>query len=160
MKMNKSIVCVFVFSLLIFAGCQVVGNLWPTPISKQALRYAGYEPNAVAFYEKNIGFAEEVKQTALEHYIETEQELLYKSNLNKEKYQLAVKYLDLSIQTAKTERETMIGTLQNPGWLLSSLIALLPVGTYVAGYKTQRPEDYTEAEMKTLLNEAKSTTQS
>ncbi len=54
----------------------------------------------------------------------------------------------------------MVGTLQNPGWLLSSLIALLPVGTYVAGYKTQRPEDYTEAEVKTLIAETKTTTQS
>jgi len=155
MDQKKTLIAIFVASLLIFSGCQVLSNLWPTPVSDQALRYIGTEPNSVCFYKKNLGFATNVKQTALDLYISTEEELLYRSNLNKERYRIAMAYLDLSIQQAKSEQTSMIGTLNQPGWLLSSLIALLPVGTYLAGYNTQRPQDYSESEMQAKISENK-----
>jgi hypothetical protein len=49
----------------------------------------------------------------------------------------------------------MIGTLAQPGWFLSGLLSLLPVGSYVLGYRTQRPEDYNEQEFQTEVSKIK-----
>jgi hypothetical protein len=50
---------------------------------------------------------------------------------------------------------TAIGTLQQPGWLLAGLLTLLPVGTYVAGWRTLWPAHYTEEEVQAAIAKAK-----
>jgi hypothetical protein len=48
-----------------------------------------------------------------------------------------------------------IGTLAQPGWLLAGLMTLLPVGSFVAGWRTLWPSHYTEEEVQAEIAKAK-----
>jgi hypothetical protein len=50
-----------------------------------------------------------------------------------------------------------IGTLAQPGWLLAGLMTLLPIGSYVAGWKTLWPSHYTEEEVQAAVQQAQQT---
>ncbi|GAI55161.1 unnamed protein product, partial [marine sediment metagenome] len=90
----------------------------------------------------------------IDTYIGKQLRLDYLANLNKEKYQQVIGILDLSINQARQDRMTAIGTLAQPGWLLAGLLTLLPVGSYVAGWRTLWPSHYTEQEVQVALRQA------
>jgi len=48
----------------------------------------------------------------------------------------------------------MLGTIEQPGWLLTGLLTLLPIGSYIAGWRTLWPSHYTEEEVKAELQKA------
>jgi hypothetical protein len=144
-----------VVSLLLISGCQLLYDLWPAKVSKTSLIYTGRDPNKYSVLFENVGLAKNLRAEASDIYISSQLDLEYRANLNKEKYKLVIDFLDLSIQQADQERMTMIGTLAQPGWFLSGLLSLLPVGSYVLGYRTQRPEDYNEQEFQTEVSKIK-----
>jgi hypothetical protein len=147
-----------VITLLLISGCQLLYDLWPAKMSKTSLVYTGHDPNKYSFLNENVGLAKSIRSEASDIFISSQLNLEYRANLNKEKYKLVTDFLDTSIQQAEQERMTMIGTLQQPGWLLSGLLSLLPVGSYLLGYRTQRPEDYNEQELQTEISKVKTTT--
>jgi hypothetical protein len=75
--------------------------------------------------------------------------------LNKENISRYSAILDVSIKQAETDRQSMLGTIEQPGWLLTGLLALLPVGSFVAGWRTLWPSHYTEDEVKAEIAKAK-----
>jgi hypothetical protein len=160
MDWKKTIIIIFIVTLLLISGCQLLYDLWPAKISKTAFTYTGRDPNETCALFQNVGLAKELRAEASDVYITSQLDLEYRANLNKEKYKLVTDFLDTSIAAAESERMSIVGTLQQPGWLLSGLLSLLPVGTFALGYRTQRPEDYNESEVQKLLTEAKKTTQS
>jgi hypothetical protein len=154
----KVILACFVLAAVVLAtGCQFAYDLWPADVSPLAVKYAGREPNSVKWYEKNLHTARELKNQVIDVYIGEQLRLDYLANLNKEKYQQVLGILDLSIKQAEQDRLSALGTLDQPGWLLAGLLTLLPIGSYVAGWKTLWPSHYTEEEVQAEIAKAKDT---
>ncbi|MFA5291649.1 MAG: hypothetical protein WC496_01295 [Phycisphaerae bacterium] len=152
----KVILSVIVVGAVVFAtGCQFAYDFWPAEISPLAVKYAGREPNSIKWYEKNLRTAGELKNEVIDIYIGEQLRLDYLANLNKEKYQQVIGILDLSIKQAQADRMALIGTLDQPGWLLTGLLTLLPVGSYVAGWRTLWPNHYTEQEVQAEIAKIK-----
>lgn len=155
----KIILCaIIVISVILVTGCQFAYDFWPAEISPLAVKYAGRDVNSVQWYEKNLHTAREVKNQVIDVYICESLKLNYLANLNKEKYQQVIGLIDLSIKQAEADRMTAIGTIEQPGWLLAGLLALLPAGSYIAGWRTLWPSHYTEQEVQQEIAKAKSTT--
>ncbi len=152
---------VIIFAIGLGAGCSMINDFWPAKVSTQAIKFAHKDPNNSKYqwWASNIGTARELRNDVIDVYIGQQLLLQYQASLNKEKYQQALNFLDLSIKQAEAERTAAIGTLQNPGWLLTGLLTLLPVGSYLAGWKTQRPQDYTEQEVQDLIAKTKAEAQ-
>jgi hypothetical protein len=152
----KVILSIVIVAAVIFAtGCQFLYDCWPADISPLAVRYAGTEPNSIKWFNKNLHTARELRNQIIDTYIGEQLKLDYLANLNKEKYQMVLGILDLSIRQAEADRMEAIGTLAQPGWLLAGLMTLLPVGTYVAGWRTLWPSHYTEQEVQQEIAKAK-----
>ena len=148
-----SIVVIAAFALT--AGCQLLYDFWPADISPLAVKYAGRDPNSIKWFSQNLHTARELKNQVIDTYTGELLRLDYLANLNKEKYQQVIGLLDLSIKQAEQDRMTAIGTLQQPGWLLAGLLTLLPVGSYIAGWRTLWPAHYTEEEVQAAIAKAK-----
>ncbi len=146
---------IVIASAVLLTGCQFAYDFWPADISPLAVQYVGREPNSVKWYEKNLHTAKELKNQIIDTYIGEQLKLDYLANLNKEKYRQVLGILDLSITQAQADRQTALGTTQQPGWLLAGLLTLLPVGSYVAGWRTLWPSHYTEQEVQTEIAKAK-----
>jgi hypothetical protein len=154
----KVILSIIVVATVVFVtGCQFLYDCWPADISPLAVKYAGRDPNSIKWYDKNLHTAGELKNQVIDTYTGEQLKLDYLANLNKEKYQQVLGILDLSIKQAEADRMEAIGTLAQPGWLLAGLMTLLPIGSYVAGWRTLWPSHYTEEEVKQLVANAKST---
>lgn len=155
----KVILACLVLAGVVFAtGCQFLYDCWPADISPLAVKYAGREPNSVKWYDKNLHTAGELKNEVIDIYTGEQLRLDYLANLNKEKYQQVLGILDLSIKQAEADRLAAIGTLAQPGWLLTGLLTLLPVGSYVAGWRTLWPAHYTEEEVQAEIAKTKENT--
>jgi len=155
------VVTILVVSVLLLAtGCQFVYDLWPADISPLAVKYVGKDPNSINLLNSNIHTARNLRNEIIDTYTGEQLRLDYLANLNKEKYQQVIGLLDLSIKQAEQDRMAAIGTLQQPGWLLAGLLTLLPVGTYIAGWRTLWPSHYTEEEVQTAIAKAKAETTS
>ncbi len=146
---------IIIASAVLVTGCQFLYDCWPADISPLAVRYAGCEPNSIKWYDKNLHTARELKNQVIDVYIGQQLKLDYLANLNKEKYQQVLGILDLSIKQAEQDRQAALGTIQQPGWLLAGLLTLLPVGSYLAGWRTLWPSHYTEEEVQTEIAKAK-----
>ena len=152
----KTILSVVVIAAVVFTtGCQLLYDFWPADISPLAVEYVGRDPNSITWFSQNLHTARELKGAVIDTYTGEQLRLDYLANLNKEKYQQVIGLLDLSIKQAEQDRMTAIGTLQQPGWLLAGLLTLLPVGTYIAGWRTLWPSHYTEEEVQTAIAKAK-----
>jgi hypothetical protein len=149
-----------VSGLLLVTGCQFLYDLWPADISPLAVKYVGKDPNSINLLNSNIHTARNLRNEIIDTYTGEQLRLDYLANLNKEKYQQVIGLLDLSIKQAEQDRMAAIGTLQQPGWLLAGLLTLLPVGTYIAGWRTLWPSHYTEEEVQTAIAKAKAETTS
>jgi hypothetical protein len=148
--------CLVIASAVLMTGCQFLYDCWPADISPLAVQYIGREPNSVKWYDKNLRTAKELKNQVVDTYIGEQLKLDYLASLNKEKYQQVLGILDLSIRQAQADRQTALGTIEQPGWLLAGLLTLLPVGSYLAGWRTLWPSHYTEQEVQTEIAKAKS----
>jgi hypothetical protein len=155
MSMKVILSLVLVSSIMFAAGCQFLYDFYPAQISPLAVKYAGRDANSIAWYEKNLHTAREIRNEVVDVYIGEQLRLDYLANLNKEKYQQVLGVLDVSIKQAESDRQSMIGTIDQPGWLLTGLLTLLPVGSYVAGWRTLWPSHYTEDEVKAEIAKAK-----
>jgi len=150
------VVMILVVSVLLLAtGCQFLYDLWPADISPLAVKYVGKDPNSINLLNSNIHTARNLRNEIIDTYTDQQLRLEYLANLNKEKYQQVIGLVDLSIKQAEQDRMAAIGTLQQPGWLLAGLLTLLPVGTYIAGWRTLWPSHYTEEEVQTAIAKAK-----
>jgi hypothetical protein len=152
MDYKKAICLILIVTILLVSGCQMLYDFWPAKISKTAIEYTHHEPNQYNLFNKTVATAKELRSEASDVYITSQLELKYKADLDKERYKLTADFLDLSIAQAEQERMFAIGSLQQPGWLLSGLLTMLPVGTFLVGYRTQRPEDYTEDEVQKIID--------
>lgn len=154
--MKRTLIAIVVLSSMIVAGCQVVSNFYPTEISPTAAKYAGRDPNSIKWYDNTLRTAKRIKEEAINKHIGEQLNLDFKMRMDQEKYQQALEIIDRDIAAAEAERDQLLGTLQNPGWLLMGLMTLLPIGSYVAGWRTLWPSHYTQQEVDAEIAKAKS----
>ena len=101
MSWKSVISTIAVLGLLLFAGCQLLYDLWPAEISPLAVKYAGEDPNKINPLYENMRTAKNLRNKIVDVYIEKQLDLEYQANLNKEKYKLALEVLDLAIKQAE-----------------------------------------------------------
>ena len=100
-----------------------------------------------------LATAKEIKSDVINKHITTQLDLKYQISLDKANYDSAME-INNNIEVAEAERQKMIGSVESPGWLLTILLGATGLGTYLIGARTQRPEDYNEAEMENEIAKA------
>jgi len=143
---HKKLLCVVAFILLLISGCSVLNDLWPTQVPKAAITYLDKDPNTSTI--QTFGKAKEMQAGIISKNLETQLGLEYQMSLDRVRYEAALEQIKTNIETAKVERDKMIGKIESPGWLLSILLGASGLGLYITGAKTQRPEDYNENEVE------------
>lgn len=143
--MNKKLLYVLVFIVLIISGCSILNDMWPTQVNKGALDYLGKDPNTPRV--QMLAKVKEFRSDVVNKHVVTQLDLKYQVSLDKANYESAME-INHNIQVAEAERDKMIGTIQNPGWIMSLLLSVSGFGLYFTGARQQRPEDYNEAEMQ------------
>lgn len=145
MKNWKSLLLVCAIVLLIISGCSTLMDNWPVRKSKMARDYIGQDSSGTSI--TTIAKEKEVMAEVIHKHILTQLELRHLISVDKADHDAAME-IDNNITIAEAERESMVGSIEKPGWLLGALISVTGIGTYIAGRRTQRPEDYNEAEME------------
>lgn len=143
--MNKNLLLVIALILLVISGCAYLNNLWPTEANRAGLKYLDKDPNTPLLM--TLGKVKELRSEIVQKHIVTQLGLKYQISLDKANHDSAME-IDRNIEVAEAERLKMIGTIENPGWLMSILLGASGLGLYFTGKREQRPEDYNEAEMQ------------
>lgn len=143
MKIAKVLLMIVAIALLLASGCQLAYDMWPMGKSvaledyNQASTKGGL---TVIATEKT-----EIEKAVIKH-IKEQIGLKSEMELDKARYARAIEQANFNIEKAETDRQAMIGTIDNPGWLLGLVLGGTGFGAYFAGYRKQRPEDWTEKE--------------
>jgi len=150
--MKKTIAISVLIIIILATGCQMINDLWPAQTPYIAQKYA--EVNKPVW--DCIGELEKTRQAVISKHIEQQIDLKYQMEKDSAKYDLAIGQVNINLQQAKAERDTTIGSIDKPGWLIGLLLGTTGIGAYLVGYKTQRPEDYNEAEHQQAIVAIKS----
>jgi hypothetical protein len=151
MKWLKGIAVVLVVMVCTVTGCMMVYDLYPAKIPRSVVNYVGQEPNTILW--PNIGTLKDYEMAAVSLNLTNQFDFQTQMNRDQLLFTDALKQVKINLSQAEAERAELIGTVSNPGWLLMLLLGTTGVGGYIAGYKKQRPEDYTEAEHQAAMAE-------
>ena len=135
------------------AGCSYLYDLWPAQIPKDTKTYAAVEPNQIGW--PGIGKLKELREQCITKNIIVQSDLSQQMSLDKALYARAVDQANINIQQAEAERQQIVGTIQNPGWLLSFL---LPATGALAGRAITKLTHYSEAELQAEITKANGAT--
>lgn len=149
MKTKKILLCVAVL-LLIGAGCQIASDtFWPVAKAKQAKIYVGEDPNGI----QTLGQAKATRQAVIMKHITTQLDAKHVMEKDKAIYKVAIEQANINIEAALAEKESMIGTVQSPGWLTSMVLGGSGFGLYLAGKTRKRPGDINPQEHQLMVKE-------
>jgi hypothetical protein len=132
------------------AGCGTIYDYWPAQFPKDTKDYAGFEPNS--WYYPSLGLLRQLREQCITKNITVQSDLAFQMNLDKALYARALDQANINIKAAEAERAQIVGTIQNPGWLLSFL---LPAAGALAGRSITQLTHYSESELQTELNKQK-----
>jgi hypothetical protein len=141
----KRFLYVVAFIVLFMSGCSALNNLWPIEKSKMARDYIGVDPNG--FPITTIAKEKQIRSEVIHKHIITQLGLKHAIAIDKADHDAAME-VDGNIKVAEAERDSIVGTVERPGWLLTMLLGASGLGLYTVGAKQQRPEDYNETEME------------
>jgi hypothetical protein len=147
---KKNLLWVVVILLLVISGCSIFNDMWPVRKSKVARKYVGKDTEGCPI--TTLAEEKEVRTEVVQKHVLTQLELKYQVSVDKANYDTAME-IDNNITIAETERDKLIGTVEEPGYLMALLLSATGLGLYGVGKRTQRPEDYNEAEMKAEVAE-------
>jgi hypothetical protein len=148
----RNTVLALMIILVSVAGCSFLYDLWPTKIPKDTKAYADNEPNKTIW--PTIGTLKELREQCITKNIIVQSDLSEKMSLDKALYGRAIVQANINIEQAEIERAQIVGTLQNPGWLLSFL---LPATGALAGRAITKLTHYSEEELQTEIAKANGT---
>lgn len=151
---TKKILLGVAILLLVITGCQLTSDMfWPVRKTTQAKIYLGEDPNEAGGFE-SLGAAKDTHQAVIAKHIGEQLKAKHEMEKDKALYSLAIEQSNINIETAKAEKEAMIGTIEKPGWLTSILLGGSGFGLYLAGARKQRPEDKNPQEQEAAIKEA------
>lgn len=152
--MSNRIILSAVIICVSLAGCQALYDMWPCSIPRDTKNYTREEPNG--FLWPTIAEAKELRENCITKNITTQIDLRAAMEKDSALYARAIDQANFNITTAENEREQIIGTLQNPGWLLSFL---LPASGALAGRTITKLTHYSEEELQKKLADVKASNQ-
>ena len=144
----KNVTLTLVIVLLSITGCTAIYDLWPAQIPKDTESYSGIEPNSIGW--AGIGKLKNLREICITKNIITQSDLAQKMNLDKALYTRAIEQANINITNAELERNQIVGTLNNPGWLLS---LLLPAAGVFTGRAVTKLTHYSETELQNKIKE-------
>ncbi|HBG77227.1 MAG TPA: hypothetical protein DDW84_00045 [Phycisphaerales bacterium] len=126
--MKKALIVISVLlSVVVMSGC--LEQFWPAEqVSPTTVKYAGKDPNDFKLPITTLGNVEKIKLAVEETYLERQIRLKSEIDIDGGKHSIAKNELDVNIQQAKEQYETVIGSLDSPGVLWTVLTALLSGG--------------------------------
>ena len=145
----RNTVTVLMVLLVAIAGCSYLYDKWPAQIPKDTREYIDLEPNQVGW--ESIGKLKEFREECITKHLFTQSDLNQQINLDNIMSGRAIDQATINIQTSEAERQQIVGTIQNPGWLLSFL---LPAAGGLAGRAITKLTHYSEDELKQELEKA------
>lgn len=148
----RHVITLIVVLLVSIVGCSYVYDLWPVRIPSDTTTYLKIDPNSIGW--PSIAKLRELREKTITQNIFFQSNLAYQMDLDKKLYDRAIDQANFNISQAEQERQTIVGTIQNPGWLLSFL---LPTMGAVAARGVSRLQWYTEAELQQKITEATAT---
>lgn len=144
--MTRTILTYIMIFTVALAGCQAIYDQWPTAFPKDAIDYAGAEPNNIGW--PAVRKLKDLREQCITKNIITQSNLAQQMSLDQALYSRAIDQANLNIQIAEAERQQIVGTIQSPGWLLSFL---LPAAGGLAGRAITQLTHYSEAELQAEL---------
>ena len=121
------IVIAVMLSVVVMSGC--LEQFWPAEqVSLTTVKYAGKDPNAFKLPITTLGNVEKIKLAVEETYLERQIRLKSEMDIDSGKYSIAKNELDVNIEQAKEQYQTIIGSLGSPGALWTLLTALFSGG--------------------------------
>jgi hypothetical protein len=148
----KNTVLILMVLIVSVAGCSYLYDLWPAQIPRDTKTYADVEPNQIGW--AGIGKLKELREQCITKNIMVQSDLTQQMSLDKALYGRAIDQANINISQAEIERQQIVGTIQNPGWLLSFL---LPAVGGLAGRAITKLTHYSEAELQTEIAKANGT---
>ena len=150
---TKKILLMVAVLLLIGAGCRLVSeSFWPVKKTVQAKIYLGEDPNTAAGFE-SLSTAEDTKQAVIVKHINVQLKAKHEMEKDQANYKVAIEQANINIETARTEKAAMIGTIEKPGWLTSMILGASGFGLYFAGAKKKRAGDINPQEHQLMMKE-------
>lgn len=135
---------------MICTGCSFVYDLYPTKIPPESLTYVSKDPNSVGW--PCISKIREIKEEVTSKHLLTQKELSYLVSKDDALYSRAIDQVTFNLVSAETERQKLIGTMENPGYLLG---ILLPIVGGFAGRAITTLTHYSEQELQAEVAKAK-----
>ena len=149
--MVKYVVFAIVIVLIGAAGC--LEQFWLTPKHSSVVdNYIGKEPKKTALPFSTLGEENQAKQQIVDKHLTMQVDLEAAMRKDEGTYGVALGEVNVNIQKAKTEFQGVVGTIAQPGFLMSILIAL------VSGYGGRiltTMTHYSESELQTKITEVK-----
>ena len=144
--MNKTnwqvVLCsIIALCLCIAAGCSMLYDLYPCAVPRDTATYTDQDPDRLGW--QSIGKLKELAEASTTKNITVQLDLADRMALDKALYDRAISQANINIQSAQAERQQLIGTVQNPGWLMT---LLLGGGFASAGGLLTKLTHYTQAE--------------
>jgi hypothetical protein len=147
----KRALLIITIALVISSGCAMLYDQWPAKHPQDTKNYVGEDPNGLY---PTLGQLKDMREAAITKHILSQIDHKHEMEKDKASYGRAIEQANLYIASAVKERQEMIGTIQNPGWLMGALIGLTGVGAYMTGARKQRPEDWSPEEHEAAVEEA------
>jgi hypothetical protein len=149
-KMKTLTITIIALVVVFIAGC-LAENWWPCNRDPFAVKYGGGDPNKISFINSNMANAR-IDGTNIEKtHLQCQLEYKMKLDLDNGQYNLTSAINKANIADAQKSFNTIIGTLEQPGWGLATVLGLLGI-TGTALYKNATM--YSEQEHQTALNAA------
>ena len=126
--MKKALIVITVLlGVVVISGC--LEQFWPAgQVSPTTVKYAGKDPNDFKLPITTLGNVEKIKLAVEESYLEKQIRLKSEMDIDSGRHSIAKNELDINIQQAKEQYQTIIGSLDSPGALWTILTALLSGG--------------------------------
>lgn len=137
-------------TIMIVTGCSYLYDYYPAKLPKDALHYIGRDPNSIKW--PCIGIVKDVQTEVGSKHVYTQAELNLLMNKDNTLYARAAEQISFSLSYAESERQKLIGTVEQPGYLLGMLLPI--IGGFAGRYLTTLTH-YSEQELQTEVNKAK-----
>lgn len=144
----KTLIITLTLVLIGLAGCTALYDLWPAQTPKDTMAYVNIEPNEIKW--QSIGKLKEIREECITKNIVTQAMFLSRMQIDKLLYARAIDQANINITSAENERNQIVGTINNPGWLLS---LLLPIGGGFLGRAVTQLTHYSESELQSKIAE-------
>lgn len=145
--MLKNITILAVIALLI-AGCSMITRLSPAKIPKELTTYTGKELKPKEW--QSVGLLEDLKGEAIIKNIVTQLDCKAIMEKDAATFTVAIHQANINLEEARNEWNTAVGTVTNPGWLLSFLIG---AGGLLGGRILTKLTHYSEEEVGKIRKE-------